>query len=111
MKKGTGWAVLLITLGALIVFHQLGIHFGGFIRAIMSYLFPLALVGLGYYGIKRGRNIGWLVLIVGGFMLLHKLAWLLMLAIGVGIVYYGFKVLGKSRKDKKFKSNLGWEEK
>jgi predicted membrane protein len=87
----TGFALLLIALGALIVLSKLGI-LGGIIGLII----PVAMLGLGYYGIKSGNKFfGWLLFIVGLFILLGKLSGLIWILFAVGFIVYGVTMLKK----------------
>jgi len=86
----SGFALFLIGCGALILLGKLG----GVIGGLMSFLFPLALAALGYYGIKHGRSfIGWILLIIGCFGLMVKLSGLIGLLIAIAFVFYGISLL------------------
>ncbi|NEW08045.1 hypothetical protein GK047_18760 [Paenibacillus sp. SYP-B3998] len=98
MKKNTGFAVLLIAFGALILLNKLGLHMGPFIGSIMGYVIPLAMVGLGYVGIKNGSKIGWIIAGLGIIILLGKLSGWLIILLAIGLIGYGFTMLsGRSR--------------
>jgi predicted membrane protein len=95
MSGKNGFAFLLIALGALIVLDRFGLGFGW----LMGLLVPLAMIGLGYVGVRNGSKfIGWIVLIIGLFVLLGKLSGLLWIAFAVGFIVYGLSLLKKSSK-------------
>ncbi|WP_438444909.1 LiaF transmembrane domain-containing protein [Gorillibacterium sp. sgz5001074] len=86
----SGFALLLIGCGALILLSKMGVVLHG----LAGYLFPLALAYLGYYGIKRGRTfLGWALLGIGTFALLCKLSGLIAIVIAAGFIYYGITLL------------------
>jgi len=93
MKKNTGLAFLLIAFGALILLHKIGIHTGPFIGSIMAYVIPLAMVGLGYVGIKNGSKFGWIIAGLGIIILLGKLAGWIIILLAIGLIAYGFSML------------------
>ncbi|MEW9700990.1 hypothetical protein [Paenibacillus sp. SI8] len=95
MKRNTGLAVLLIAFGALILLNKLGIHMGPFIGSIMGYVIPLAMVGLGYVGIRNGSKIGWVIAGLGIIILLGKLAGWVIILLAIGLIGYGFSMLAK----------------
>jgi hypothetical protein len=96
MNRHTGLALLLILFGALILFGRLGMHHGG--PHIMSFLFPIALVGLGWLGIKNGRSmIGWILVIIGTLALLSKLSGLIAIVLAIGLIIYGVSLLKAKR--------------
>jgi lia operon protein LiaI len=86
-------ALLLIALGSLIILNKVGFHLH-----LMGYLVPIAMVGLGYLGILNGKKIGWLLAIIGGFILFVKLSGLVAIAFAVLLIGYGLSLIGK-RKD------------
>lgn len=95
LNQKTGIAVLLIFLGAVILLNKLtgisGFHHLG--HQIVSFLFPLAMVGLGFLGLHNGRNlIGWILIVIGGVILLGKLSGVIMIAIAAGLIFYGVKL-------------------
>lgn len=94
MKKGSGLAILLIAFGALIILNKFGIHLLG---PIMSYLIPIAMVGLGYIGIKNGSKFGWIIAGLGAIILLGKLSGWIMIALAIGLIAYGVSMLKSNR--------------
>lgn len=98
MNKGNGWAIVLIVLGALMLFGKLTPLLGH----LMGYLIPVLMVALGYYGIKRGNvTLGWIVLIIGIVSLMGKLAWMIGPIIAIGLIIFGISMLsnnGNSRR-------------
>lgn len=92
----SGFALLLIALGALIILHKLGFVFGHFFGVLLGYLFPVAMVFLGYVGFRSGRKlIGGVIAILGIVILLGKLSGLIGLLIAVGFIVYGVTLLGR----------------
>ena len=90
----SGLAILLIGCGALILLAKIGFGMGH----LMSYLFPFALLGLGYYGIRRGsRFFGWAIFVVGLLALMGKFSWLIGIIFAVGLIFFGIKLLKKNR--------------
>lgn len=90
MKKGSGLAVILIAFGVLIILNKFGIHLLG---PIMSYIVPIAMVGLGYLGIKNGSKIGWVIAGLGAIILLSKLSGWIMVILAIGLIVYGITML------------------
>ena len=91
----SGFALLLIGCGGLILLSKLGF----IIHGLMGILFPLALAALGYYAVKRGRSIiGWILLLIGSLTLLTKLSGLIGLAIAAGFIYYGITLLKNNNR-------------
>lgn len=96
MNGKKGFAIMLIILGVLIILNKTGFIFGNLFGSIMGYVFPVALVLLGYLGVKNGRNfIGWILMIFGGLILFAKLSWLIGLLIAIGLIIYGWNMLTK----------------
>lgn len=94
MNGKTGFALLLIAFGVLLLFNKFGLGLGW----LMSYLIPIALVGIGYVGIKNGsRFFGWVIFIIGLIALLGKFAGLFGFLIAAGFIVYGISLLKKER--------------
>ncbi|MBO9608608.1 MAG: hypothetical protein J7639_21830 [Paenibacillaceae bacterium] len=90
LNKGTGFALLLIAFGALMLLSKIGIHFGG----LFAYIIPIALIGFGYIGVKNGKSlIGWVLIVLGAVLLLGKLSSLIGIAIAIGLIVFGFSML------------------
>ncbi|SDE16299.1 hypothetical protein SAMN02799630_04868 [Paenibacillus sp. UNCCL117] len=93
MNKHTGIALLMIFFGVLILLNKMGIHTGGH---LMSYLFPIAMVGFGFLGLKNGKSVIGLILIgIGGLILLGKLSGLIGLLFAGGLIWYGISLIRK----------------
>lgn len=93
-KRGNGLAVVLIFIGALML---MGI-FGSLVGGLLGLLFPILMIALGYYGIKRGKTvIGWIILAVGVLMLIGKLSWFIGPLLGIILLVYGISLLMKKR--------------
>ncbi|MCD1258711.1 hypothetical protein B5M42_007670 [Paenibacillus athensensis] len=96
MKRNTGLAAALIVFGALIILSKFGFHLGPIVGSIMGYLIPIAMVALGYVGIKNGSKIGWIVAGLGVIILMGKLAGWLIIVLAIGLIAYGVSMLKKS---------------
>lgn len=84
------FAFVLIALGVLILLGKLT----PFLGSLFGLLIAVTMIGLGYYGIRRGNAFfGWLVLILGAIMLMSKLAWLIGPLLGIGLIVYGVYTL------------------
>jgi len=93
-NRTNGFAVILIALGALILLGKLSPLLGSVLGGLFGILFAVAMIALGYYGIRRGNAFfGWIVLFFGILSLISKLAWLIVPAIGIGIIIYGVSLL------------------
>ncbi|MDQ0901822.1 MULTISPECIES: hypothetical protein [unclassified Paenibacillus] len=90
MDRSKGLALVLITAGILICLHQFGSHIH-----FMGFLFPAAMLGLGYVGIKNGKKIGWFFAGLGGLILTIKLSGFIAIAFAVCLVVYGIHLLKK----------------
>ncbi|MCR8633242.1 MULTISPECIES: LiaF transmembrane domain-containing protein [Paenibacillus] len=92
MNRHIGLALLLILLGALILLNKFGVHTGH----LMGYLFPVAMIGLGWLGLKNGKSfIGFILIAIGGLTLMAKLSGLIAIALAIGLIIYGFSLLKK----------------
>ncbi len=88
-----GLALVFILLGALILLDFVGLGLG----RLMSLIVPVALVGLGYIGTRRGRPIiGWCLIIIGLTALLGKFSGLVGLLIAGAFIYFGYSILKRS---------------
>lgn len=95
-SKGNGIGILLIALGALVLLGVLGPLLGW----LFSLLIPVAMIALGYYGIRRGNTFfGWIVLGIGVLSLIGKLSWIIGPILGIVLIVYGVSRFkgGKSR--------------
>jgi hypothetical protein len=95
LNRHSGLALLLIFVGAMILLNKFGVHTGH----LMGYLFPIAMIALGWLGIKNGRSIIGLVLIgIGSLVLLVKLSGVIAILVAIGLIVYGISTLkNKSR--------------
>ncbi|WP_106766942.1 LiaF transmembrane domain-containing protein [Paenibacillus faecalis] len=95
-SKDNGLAILLIGLGLLVLLGVLGPLLGW----LFSLIIPVAMIALGYYGIRRGNSFfGWIILIIGVIALMGKLSWIIGPVLGIALIVYGFSKLkgGKNR--------------
>ncbi|MGF7046207.1 putative membrane protein [Paenibacillus sp. DS2015] len=93
-KRGNGLAVVLIFIGALML---MGL-FGPLLGRLFGLLFPILMIALGYYGIRRGKVvIGWIILAIGLMALISKLAWFIGPLLGIILLVYGISLFKKKR--------------
>jgi hypothetical protein len=92
----TALGVVLVAFGVLIALKLFGITFG----PIFGFLFPFILIGLGYVGLKNGKNwIGIIMIAVGAIMLLVKLSGVLFLVLAIAAIAVGVSMIrGRSRR-------------
>jgi hypothetical protein len=90
MNRTSGFALLLIFLGAIVLFSKIGFHIH-----IMGYVIPLAIAGLGYVGIKNGKKMGWFFAILGIVILAAKLSWLISILFAVLLIGFGVSMMKK----------------
>ena len=94
MKRGNGLAVVLIAIGALML---LGV-FGPLVGRLLGLVFPIILIALGYYGVRRGKVlIGWIILVIGVLSLISKLSWIIGPLLGIALLIFGISLLKKKR--------------
>lgn len=97
-SKDNGLAILLIGLGALVL---LGV-FGPLLGWLFSLLIPVAMIALGYYGIRRGNTFfGWIILGIGLLTLIGKLSWIIGPILGIVLIVYGVSRL-QGRKNRRY---------
>lgn len=89
--KKSGLAFILIVMGALILLGKLGI-----LSQLFGFVMPLALIGLGYVGIKNGKTkFGWLFAAIGCFILFVKLSGFFVLVFAAAMICWGISLLKK----------------
>jgi lia operon protein LiaI len=94
MNGKSALGTLLVVVGGLMVMKFLGIHLGWIIGMLM----PFILIGLGAIGIKNNSKvIGGILVAVGGFMLIGKLAGIFALLLAIGLIFWGVSMF-KSRR-------------
>lgn len=86
----TGTALLIITLGMVILLGKIGWLAG----SMTGWIIPITFVLLGYYGVKNGRSwLGWILILIGGIVLLGKLSGFFIWFIAIGLIWYGVRML------------------
>lgn len=100
MNRNSGFALILIVFGGLILLNKIGggLHLGYMMHHIMGWVVPLAMVGLGCYGITRGSKIAWVITILGAIILLGKMSGLIVIALAVGLIAFGISMLKRSSR-------------
>ncbi|MCZ8522856.1 MULTISPECIES: LiaF transmembrane domain-containing protein [Paenibacillus] len=95
MNRHTGFALLFIGVGAMILASKMGLHVG---HHLMGFLFPAALVGLGFVGMNNGKTfIGAALILIGGMVLIGKMSGVIAILFAAGLIWYGVTLLrGKS---------------
>ncbi|MNP49602.1 hypothetical protein D3C76_1437970 [compost metagenome] len=94
-NRRNGLAAVLIIIGGLML---LGV-FGPVLGRLLGLVFPIILVALGYYGIRRGKVlIGWIVLAIGILSLLAKLSWIIGPILGIALLVFGISLLRNKRR-------------
>ncbi|MEK4356152.1 hypothetical protein NYE48_03685 [Paenibacillus sp. FSL M7-1455] len=89
-NRNNGTAIVLIVVGALMLFGLFAPLFG----KLIGLLFPILLIVLGYYGIRRGKVvIGTIILAFGALSLLAKLSWIIGPLLGIALVIFGISLL------------------
>ena len=96
MNSKTALGVILVIIGGMIVLRIFGFTLG----PIFSWLFPIIMIGLGYVGLRNGKNwIGMILIAVGAIMLLGKLSGVLFLILAIAAIAIGISMIkGKSRR-------------
>ncbi|MFM9280503.1 hypothetical protein [Paenibacillus jiagnxiensis] len=99
MDRNKGLAILLIVVGALILLNLIP-AFGFLVHEIIGYLIPIAMIVLGYYGVRSGNTvIGWVIMILGLLILIGKLSWLIGPLLAIGLIIFGIALLrGRGRR-------------
>ena len=94
MNGKSALGALLVVVGGLMVMKFLGIHLGWIIGMLMPFIF----IGLGAIGIKNNSKvIGGILVAIGGFMLIGKLAGIFALLLAIGLIFWGVSMF-KSRR-------------
>jgi lia operon protein LiaI len=93
-----GLAVVLIGIGVLVILGKFTPLLGHLFGLLFGLIISVAMIALGYYGIRRGNAFfGWIFLVIGVLTLLSKLAWLFIPILGIGLVLYGVSVFKNGR--------------
>ncbi|THF82754.1 LiaF transmembrane domain-containing protein [Cohnella fermenti] len=97
MKKGNGLAVVLIVVGALLLFGKLGSFLGSLIGFLLGLLIPVLVIALGVMAWRRGNKVvGGVLGVIGALMLLGRLSTVIFWVAAIAIIVYGVSML-KSR--------------
>lgn len=92
-KKALG--VILAVVGGIVVLNIIGIH----LSTILGFLFPFILIGLGFIGWKNNKKtIGGILMVIGAIMMFSKLSGIIMIAIAIGLIWYGISMFKKSNR-------------
>lgn len=92
LNRNSGFALLLIVFGVLILFGKLGFIVG----SLFGLILPIAMIALGYYGFRSGKKVlGGFVALVGIIILLGKLSGIIGFIIAAGLIIYGLSLLKK----------------
>lgn len=95
MNGKSGFAFVLIAFGVLLLIGNIGFGLG----YLLSYLIPIALVILGYIGIKNGRKfLGWVIFLIGVIALFSKFGSILGFIVAAGFIIYGISLLKSNPK-------------
>jgi len=90
LNNNSLFALLLIGCGVLILLGKIGIGFG----SVAGLVIPIALIVLGYIGIKNGSKFfGWVFLVFGLIALLGKLSGFLGILFAIALIYFGISML------------------
>ncbi|MCM3749735.1 hypothetical protein M3223_20490 [Paenibacillus pasadenensis] len=96
MKKNSTLGLILIAAGVLVAMKFLGL--GHVIGWLVSLLFPVILLGLGYIGWRNGnRLIGGILAFIGAIMLLGKLSGLILALLAIGLIVWGVAKIKDNR--------------
>lgn len=95
LNKNKGLALLLIGVGLLFLLPFIGWGIGWLIKTLL----PVALMILGYIGIKNGRSIlGWSLMIIGLLFLLGQFSGFIGWVLAIVLIGYGISMLRKKDK-------------
>jgi hypothetical protein len=90
-KRSMGFPLILIVLGVWFILNIFGVH----LSPLMGYIVPIAMIGLGYLGIRNRSKFGWIFAVLGAMILLGKLAGWLIIILAIGLIVYGLTMLTK----------------
>ncbi|MBD2847164.1 hypothetical protein IDH44_18345 [Paenibacillus sp. IB182496] len=91
MNGKAALSVILVLLGGWILLRMLGLT-----DSIMSFLFPVILIGLGWVGLKNDKKyIGGGLVAIGALILLGKLSGLILFLGAVALIYWGVTMFRK----------------
>jgi len=89
MNGKSALGAFLVVVGGLMVMKFIGINLGWIIGLLM----PFILIGLGVVGVKNNsKTIGYVLIVVGAFMLLPKIAGFLTLLVAIGVILWGISM-------------------
>lgn len=94
MNGKSALGVLLFIVGGIAVLNLIGINFG----AILGFLLPFILIGLGIVGWTNNKKwIGGILIVIGAMMLLGNLGSILTLVLAIGLIVGGALLFKKSK--------------
>ncbi|UVI31354.1 LiaF transmembrane domain-containing protein [Paenibacillus spongiae] len=95
MNGKSALGALLVVLGGLMVLKFLGVSFGWIIGLLM----PFILIGLGVVGLKNNSKvIGGIMIVIGAFMLLPKVAGIITLLVAIGVIVWGVSMFKREKR-------------
>ncbi|MCQ6559220.1 LiaF transmembrane domain-containing protein [Paenibacillus mendelii] len=95
MNGKSALGAILVVLGGLMVLKFLGISLGWIIGLLM----PFILIGLGVVGLKNNSKlIGGILIVIGAFMLLPKVAGLVTLLVAIGVIVWGVSMFKREKR-------------
>jgi hypothetical protein len=96
-KKPVTLAVILMLVGAFLLFAKIGIHPVHWVGVLVSWALPLVLIAAGYAVLRRGSLVGWIIGAFGVVALIAKLGSLVMILIAAALILYGGSLLFSRR--------------
>ncbi|MFD0714450.1 hypothetical protein [Paenibacillus sp. GCM10027626] len=95
MNGKSALGALLVVVGGLMVLKFLGISLGW----IISLLMPFILIGLGVVGVRNNsKTVGYILIVVGAFMLLPKIAGFVTLIVAIAVILWGISMFSRQKR-------------
>jgi lia operon protein LiaI len=93
-SRNAALAVFLIACGVMILLSRFGIEFDN----VFEWLFPIIMVGLGYYGIRHGRStMGWIVMTLGLIFLAGQMWGIIAFLVPIALIWFGWTMLRRRK--------------